>query len=456
MVSFLERSRNVDMLHGTLWDKLLIFSFPLALTTILQQLFNTADVVTLGNFVSAEAMAAVGNNVPIIGLVVNLFVGLSIGTNVVVARYIGMGDPKKANDAVHVSILLAVLVGILVALAGEFFCEEIIELMEVPDNVKQETSSYMRYFFIGIPFISINNFEAALFRAKGDTVSPLLALFWASLVNIAGNLLSVLVLDAGIEGVAVSTTIANGVCSLYLFYLLRKDRNILHVTIGRLFYLDTKKAWAIIAIGLPSSLQFMVFSLSNLVIQSAINSLGSDTMAASVAAFTIEINIYAVVNAFGLALTTFIGQNYGAGNLERCRRVFWVDIRLNMLITVIITLLTVIFARNLLGEFTDSETVIAIGMTRILYVAAPQPIGVIMESLAAAMRGYGYSLPPALASLIVVCGVRLLWVYTEFQQWHTFEALMVIYPVSWILNVLFLTVLYIFQQKSIRQKSGGI
>ena len=218
MGNFLSKYRNMDLLQGSLWDKIIVFSLPLAFTSILQQLFNAADVAVLGNFVGKDAVAAVGNNIPIIGLVVNLFVGISLGANVVVARYIGMKDPNNANDAVHTAFSLAIIIGLVIALVGIPFADTIVSWLGVPDNVKEGASTYLRVYFLGMPFIAMYNFEAALFRSKGDTNTPLIALAYASVFNIIGNLVVVLVFDMQTGGVALTTALSNGFCALYLFY----------------------------------------------------------------------------------------------------------------------------------------------------------------------------------------------------------------------------------------------
>ncbi len=439
----IEKFHNVDMLNGSLWDKIIIFSVPLALTMILQQLFNTADVMILGHFVGDRAMAAVGNNIPVIGLIVSLFVGLSIGSNVVVARYIGMGDEKSANEAVHVSVFISIIIGLLAVILIEPFSAKLTHYMGVPAEVSDQTLTYLRFYLLGMPFISLYNFTASLFRARGDTATPLIALFIASAFNITGNLLCVLASDLGTAGVAASTSLSYAVCAFFLLHKLHRHNGVLKLNLGGIFRYDPRKIRAIVNIGLPAGIQGMVFSLSNLVIQSAINSLGADTMAASVAAFNVEIMLYCFVNSFGLSITTFIGQNYGAGNIARCKRVFYVATGINFLVTLTLTALIVLFARQILGEFSANDTIVEIGLIRILYVALPQPVCVLMEGLASAMRGYGYSFPPALATLVAVCGSRLIWIYTVFPNSQTFETIMAVYPISWFLTIMLLIILYV-------------
>ncbi len=443
MGNFLSKYHNMDLLHGSLWDKIIFFSMPLALTSILQQLFNAADVAVLGNFVGNDAVAAVGNNIPIIGLVVNLFVGISLGANVVVARYIGMKDPNNANDAVHTAFSLAIIIGLVIALLGVPLADSIVSWLGVPDNVKEGASTYLRVYFLGMPFIAMYNFEAALFRSKGDTNTPLIALAYASLFNIAGNLIVVLVFGMQTDGVALTTVLSNGLCAFYLFFKLRKEIGFLHLDYKKILEFRPRKARAIVSIGLPAGIQGMVFSLSNLLIQSAINSLGTDVMAASAAAFTIEINVYCFINAFGLAATTFISQNYGAGNLPRCRQIIHACFWLDFIVTSVFSAFILIFSYELVGFFSDSEAVIALGVIRIFYVVGPELLSVTMEIMSGSMRGFGYSLPPALVTLFGICCVRIIWIFTVFKMHPTYSVLMAVYGISWAVTAGFLYIIYV-------------
>lgn len=451
MASFLAKYKNMDLLEGSLWDKIVVFALPLALTSILQQLFNAADVAVLGRFVGSDAVAAVGNNIPIIGLVVNLFVGISLGANVVVARYIGMKDPDNANDAVHTAFSLALIIGVTIAIVGIPFADTFVSWLGVPDNVKESASTYLQVYFLGMPFIAMYNFEAALFRSKGDTNTPLIALAYASVFNIAGNLVVVLVLDMGIGGVALTTALSNLLCALYLFYKLRQESGFLHLCYHKIAKFKPRKARAIVSIGLPAGIQGMVFSLSNLLIQSAINSLGTDAMAASAAAFTIEINVYCLINAFGLAATTFISQNYGAGNLKRCRQVTHVCFYLDLLISGVFSIFILFFSYELVGFFSDSETVIALGVVRILYVVAPEMLSVAMEIMSGTMRGFGYSLPPALMTLCGICGVRIIWIFSVFNLYPSYATLMAVYGISWLVTTILLYIIYVCFIRKLQQ-----
>lgn len=436
-------SKKINMLEGSLWDKIVVFALPLAFTGMLQQLYNAADVAVLGRFVSDLAVAAVGNNVPVFGLIVSFCMGLALGVNVVVARALGMKDDRKASDAVRTSFVTAIVFGIIALIIGQVFAGSAMDWLDVPDEVRDHALTYLRVYLLGMPFIAIYNFLAAVFRSQGDTQTPLWALLAASLFNIAGNLFAVLVLDWGIAGVALATALANLLSAIILFVKLTRLDGPLKLNVSEMFNLDAASLKSIVRIGIPAGIQGAVYSLSNLVIQSAINSLGPAAMAGSVAAFTIEINVYCFINAFALAATTFVSQNYGARNIKRCARVMWVTMGLNMLLTVLMTAIVLVFCRELLGIFTSSEEVIALGMVRILWVVLPQPLSVVMDTLSGCMRGYGYSMPPAMVTLIVVCSVRLIWVYTVFPLEPTYETLMMVYPLSWVITMAGLIVLYV-------------
>lgn len=446
------KNRQINMLSGSIWEKMILFSLPLAFTGVLQQLYNAADVAVLGRFVSNEAMSAIGNNVPIIGFILSLCMGLALGANVVVARFLGMKDDEGTNRAVHTAFVTALVFGTAMMLLGEALTGPILESMKVPSSVIGHSEIYLRIYLLGMPFIAVYNFLAAVYRSQGDTQTPLWALLAASLFNIAGNLFFVLVVDWGTAGVALATVLANLLSASVLFIRLTRIRGPLHLDTKKLFCVDSAALKAMVRVGWPAGLQGSVFSLSNLIIQSAINSLGPEVMAGSVAAFTIEINVYCFINAFGLAATTYVSQNYGAGNLERCRKATWISMGLNFAVTFVMIGIVLYFGRQLLGFFSESDTVIEIGMLRILWVVLPEPVNVIMETLSDAMRGYGYSLPPAILTLVVICTTRIIWVYTVFAADPSFEKLMAVYPVSWVLTTVGIYWLYRKHQKTLEAK----
>ena len=442
-------NHTIDMLHGPIAGPMFLFALPLALTGILQQLFNTADVLVLGQYVGTNALAAVGNNSPIIGLLVNLFMGVSLGANVVIARFIGAHNLKETTRAVHTSFLLALILGFAVAVAGELMAEPMLRALSVPEEVMEPAALYLRIYLLGMPAIGLYNFESAIYRSRGDTQTPLKALAVASLLNIAGNLAAVLLLDWGIAGVAAATSLANYVSAWMLYHSLCHEHGIIRIEPGAIRMIGPY-AREILRIGLPAGIQGMVFSLSNLVIQAAINSLGAEVMAASAAAFIIEINIYVFLIAFGQSITTFVSQNYGAGNLPRCRQVTRVGMQVGMVVIVLLSGSACLLADHLLVFFNDVASIIEIGRIRVFYIVGFYAVCVFIEGFSGAMRGYGYSLPPALLMLATVCGVRIVWIYTVFAAEPTFRNIMVCYPISWTITAVLLAGIYGFYRKNIK------
>ena len=437
------------MLRGSLWDKIILFALPLALTGVMQQLLNAADVVTLGQFVGKNAMAAVGNNTAMVGLIVSLMMGLSLGANVVIAQNIGANRIDRAQSAVSTSFILATAAGIFFCILAEFLVAPIFYFLEVPESVVGMAEAYLRIFLLGLPAISLYNFQAAIFRSKGDTRTPLIALTFASGVNILLNLLFVLQFDWGIAGVAAATVIANVVSALILFRALLKSEGVIKLNLNAM-HVDKEELFEIVRIGLPAGIQGMVFSLSNLLIQAAINSLGADAMAASAAAFTIEINVFCIVNGFGQAATTFVGQNYGAGNLKRCKRATWVSMGLSAVFMQTLCCFILFFAEEVLSLFNSDPEVIRLGVIRLWYIVLPELVNVIMEGLSGALRGYGISLTPAVITLVCVCGVRVVWVFTAFAKISTYATLMAVYPISWFITTIFLIAAYVYHMKRLK------
>ena len=448
------KTRDINMLSGSLWDKILMFALPLAATSILQQLFNAADMAVIGQFRGPEAMAAVGSNAPIQGLMVNIFVGLSMGANVIVARYIGQGNENRIRDAIHTSILLSIISGIVVAVVGNLAARPMLMLLGVPDEVREMAALYLRIIMTGMPFTMLYNFESAIFRSRGDTKTPLIVLAFSGCLNVALNLFFVLKMGLAVEGIALATVIANGVSAVTLYVIMTRAQEPY-----RLHLKDLKLHWYIlkdvILIGVPAGLQGMVFSISNLVVQSAINSLGPEVMAGSSAAFYLEIFSFFILSSFAQACTSFVSQNYGAGNYARCRRVVRISLVMNVGCTMGLALLLIAFSRPLLSIFTSEPEVIAVGQIRVTTLLLFQGFNCTNEHLSSAMRGLGRSLVPAATSLIGICGTRILWVYTYFQQDPTFQNLLICYPISWIATCMVMTLAYFLVVRKVLPSGGG-
>lgn len=428
------KSHQLDMLHGSIWNKLPRFALPVAATAILEQLFNASDVAVVGNFAgdAAEktaAVAAVGANTAIIGLIVNLFVGIALGTNVVIANAIGRDDKDAVHRAVHTSILVALLGGAAIAVIGELIAGTLLHSLNVPDDVYPLALLYLRIYLLGMPVILLYNFEAAIFRSIGDTKVPLIALACSGVLNVILNLFFVAVLGMTVNGVAIATVISNALSSLILFIrLIRTDKYI--KLEPRSLRIDGQSMKLILKIGLPAGIQSAVFSLSNIVIQSAINSLGKVVMAASSAALNIELLAYYVLNSFSQACTTFVGQNYGARQIDRCRKTLLLSILEDFIASAIAIGIVLLSGRFLLSIFNSDPEVIEIGYTRLIYLFSAYVFSMLYEVLSGYMRGFGISLIPAILTTIGVCGIRIFWINFVFPQNPTFTTIMTVYPIS--------------------------
>ncbi len=441
---------TVNMTEGSIGDKLIQVALPLAATAVLQQMFNAADVAVVGRFAGKEAMAAVGSNTPVIGLMVNLFTGISLGTNVVIARMLGAKDERRVKDAVHTSILLAVLGGILLMLVGQGIARPLLTALSVPEEVLDQAVLYLRIYTCGFPVIFLYNFEAAILRSQGNTRTPLICLTLSGILNVILNLIFVIVFRMDVAGVALATVLSNVVSSSLLFVYLMRDKGVLRVE-PKYLKISPDILREIIRIGLPAGMQGVLFSISNILIQSAINSLGADIMAGSAAAFNVEICAFFLLNAYVQTLTTFIGQNYGARKPQRCLRITRIAFAQAMAFTMGISVVLLIFARPLLGLFNNEPAVIEAGLIRMRAILCFEYLDVLMEMFPGAMRGYGRSLPPAVISLIGVVGTRVLWVHLVFPQVHTFKGLVTVYPVTWIITASALAVAY-FRMKRVDLK----
>ena len=427
-----KRSLAIDMLNGSMWDKILLYALPVAATGILGQLFNASDVAIVGNFASTDrvaAVAAVGANGPVIGLVLNLFIGIALGANVVIANAIGRGDRETVSRAVHTSVVASVLGGFIVMLIGQLLARPVLMMLNVPDDVFPLAMTYMRIYLLGLPVIFLYNFESAIFRSAGDTKTPLIALALSGILNVILNIFFVTVLDMTVDGVAIATVIANLVSSVILGRKLLKSKLSVHIELNEL-RIDWKILWRILKIGLPAGIQSAVFSLSNIIISSAINSLGKVTMAASSAAFNVEIMAYYILNSFGQACTTFVGQNYGAAQIDRCRKTLKLCIIEGIIITGTTMLIMLLTGKYLIGLFNNDPEVIEIGFTRLKIVYTSYIFSLLYEVMSSYMRGYGISLVPAILTMLGVCGIRIAWIYTVFPVSRTFATIMTVYPVS--------------------------
>lgn len=442
MLGFSSRgSYRIDMLNGPLLGKITLFALPLAISTVLQQLFNSADIAVVGRFDSSQALAAVGSNNATINLLIGLFVGLSVGTNVLVAKYIGQREEERVQRAVHTSIVVALISGVFLLFLGQAASRPMLEFMEAPEDVIDLAVRYLRIYFLGVPFIMLYNFGSAILRSKGDSRRPLYCLFLAGVCNVFLNLALVIVFHLGVAGVAIATVVSNIISSSLVMWFLFHEEPLVRVSLRRLrLYAGEMKV--IFSIGAPAGLQGMMFSLSNVAIQAAVNSFGSAAVAGSAAAVNFEFISFLLTDAFCQATTTFISQNFGAGNSERCRRIFWLGFAAAMLLKSSSVALCYTFRSPIISVFTVDPAVLPFAMARLRYVylwsATSVPYGV----AASAMRGLGHSMVPAVLTVVGTCAFRILWLKTFFLRWRSFDALMCVYPVSWVVTSAMMFVAY--------------
>ena len=433
--------RSMDMTEGPLMSKVLFFALPIMLSGILQLVFNAADTIVVGRFAGNEALAAVGSVGSLNNLLISLFIGLSVGVNVVVARYTGARDAKKVSDAVHTSVIVSLVGGLFLAVLGFFAARPLLLLMGSPEDVIDLAVLYVRITFAGMPVQLLYNFCAAVLRAIGDTKRPLYFLTLAGVINVILNLFFVISLHMSVAGVALATIISQAVSALLVVHALMGMDGPTHLSLRRL-RVNGSILREIVRIGLPAGIQSSMVSLSNVVIQSSINSFGAIAIAGNAAAGNVGNFVYQAMNTFQQAITCFAGQNIGArkpmrvlSSLKVCT--FWAA-----LFGAILGVLCNVFATPLLSLYTADPAVIAAGMPKIEVMCGPYLLCGIMDVMTGALRGIGYSVLPMVVSIMGACGLRVLWVMTVFAAMPTMHVLMLSYPVSW--TITFLVMLYFF------------
>ena len=423
-------SHDIDMLHGPLVPKIIAFALPVAASGFLQQLFNAADVAVVGRYAGSDALAAVGANTYLIGLMVNLFVGVSLGANVTIANYFGEGNEEGVRRATHTSIALSLIVGVALALVGQLFARPIHQAVGTPEELMDAAMLYFRIYCLGMPPIMLYNFASAVLRSKGDTRRPLVVLIISGVLNVLLNLLFVIGFKLDVAGVALATMLSNLASSLALVEMLRREQGIYHLSLRNL-RIDRASLGRIVRVGLPAGIQSSVFSISNIVLQTAINSLGQTAMAATTVAANFEYFTYNAILGFSQAGTTFVSQNDGANNQARCRRVTRLTLLLGPVITLAVGLFFYVLRVPFVALFTTDAAVKPLAYERILRATCFQWVNAINEIFSGAMRGYKRSAVPAAISIIGICGTRILWVHTGFVALPTYPHLILAYPLSW-------------------------
>lgn len=427
-----KKSGGMDMTTGPLWGKVLLFTLPLACTGILQQLFNAADVAVVGQFtgsMGAHCMAAVGACASLISLTVNLFIGISLGSNVVIANAVGSGRQEHVQKAIVTSIWIALTGGILLMFVGETLAGALLEMMSVPDEVFPLADLYLSIYMLGMPVILLYNFEAAVFRGIGQPQIPLMALTAAGIINVLLNLLFVIGFGMTVDGVATATVASNVVSSLLLFVILLKQKRITwHMLFHGAFHKEI--VGRILRIGVPAGIQSSVFSVANVVIQSGVNSLGTIVMAAGSASLNIEFVVYNLVNSFGQACTTFTGQNFGAGKIRRCRQVLKTCLLEGMLVTCVASGTVILLGKPLLAIFNPTPEVINNGYLRLVTLMCSYFFSIQYEVVSGYLRGFGISVLPAILTTLGVCVLRVFWILFIFPASPTYPTILAVFPLS--------------------------
>ena len=428
------RQPTSDITKGVIWKQLLAFFFPLWFGTFFQQLYNTVDTLVVGRFVGKVALAAVGSTTSLINLLIALFVGLSVGSNVVVARNLGGQRHDMVSKAVHTSVLMALLSGAVLAVFGFIMAHQLLVWMGSPSDVIDLSTIYLRIYFLGMPATMAYNFGAAILRAQGDTRRPLYFLMIAGVINVVLNLISVILMNMGVAGVALATTISQYVSAGLVLRCLTKEDGPLRLNLKEL-KIDRHIFAQILEIGLPAGFQGIVFSLSNVLIQSSINSFGSTVVAGSAASANIENFVYQAMNAFYQTNLTFTGQNYGAGECRRVDKTLIYCQTFVIITGVVLGNLAYLLGHPLVSIYAPGEEdVIQQGIIRLGYIARTYALCGIMDTMVGSLRGLGYSIVPMIVSLIGACGLRIVWIFTIFQVDRTPENLYISYPISWIVT----------------------
>lgn len=423
---------EIDMCSGAILPKLLRLTLPLMLSSVLQLLFNAADIIVVGNFGSENSVAAVGSTTSLVNLITNLFLGLSTGANVMTSRYMGANDNERVNKTIHTSILLSVISGAILTVVGVIFADKMLIMMNTPPEVLELSTVYLRIYFGGMIAMMIYNFGSSILRSKGDTKRPLYYLAFSGVINVVLNLIFVILLKMDVAGVALATVLSQCVSAFLVIRCLVKESDAFHFDLKKL-RLDRVITLKILGIGLPAGFQGVVFSLSNVVIQSSINSFGSIVMSGSAAAASIEGFVWVSMNSFSQGALTFVSQNIGAAKYSRINRIAVIACACAAVTGLVLGNLAYLFGGPLLSIYDPRPEIITPGLTRMSLVCVFYFTCGLMDCIVGAIRGMGYAVAPTIVSLLGACGLRILWIFTIFTipEYHTEFMLFLSYPLSW-------------------------
>lgn len=444
----MSKKYELDMLNGPVLPKLLRLALPLMLSSVLQLLFNAADIIVVGNFASENSLAAVGSTTSLVNLMTNLFLGLSTGANVLTSRYMGADNGESVSKTVHTSIFLSIASGLLLTVVGMVFAGDLLALMQNPPEVLGLATVYLRIYFAGMIAMMIYNFGSSILRSKGDTKRPLYFLMLSGVINVILNLIFVILLKMDVAGVALATVISQCVSAALILRCLINETDYFQFHFKYLKP-DAKIAGKILRIGIPAGFQGVVFSLSNVVIQSSVNSFGPIVMAGSAAAASIEGFIWVSMNSFSQCCLTFTSQNVGAKRYSRINRIAFVACACGAVTGIVLGNLAYLFGRPLLRIYDPRPEVIEAGMIRMLMVCCFYCTCGLMDCIVGSIRGMGYAVTPTVVSLLGACGLRIIWIFTVFRipAYHTVPMLFVSYPISWVITFLAHLVCFAFMRK---------
>lgn len=443
-----DKKYEIDMCNGTLLDKLISFAFPLMLSGILQLMFNAVDIIVVGNFSGSQALAAVGSTTSLINLFINLFIGISLGANVLAARYYAAGKDKEMSETVHSAMALALISGVVMLFVGLIFARGALELMDTPGDVIDQSTLYMRIYFMGMPFFMMYNYGAAILRAVGDTKRPLLFLVIAGIVNAGLNMFLVIVFHLGVAGVAISTVISQMISCVLVIICLYRTQSSYQLRFSKL-----KLRWEYIKqickVGIPAGVQSMVINFSNVLLQSSVNSFGSIAMAGYTAANNIFGFLFASINSVTQACMSFTSQNYSVGKYKRMTKVLFECIGLSMAVSLTLGCSAYFFGNKILWIYTDNAAVVKAGMEVLTYSTVTYFLCGIMDLFPGALRGMGYSTVPMILSVVGTVGTRLVWIYGVFPKHRSLDVLFISYPASWFITIVFQVICYIIVRKKL-------
>lgn len=449
------KNYTIDMCEGSIFNKLLLFALPLIASSVLQLFFNAADVIVVGKFAGDHALAAVGSNGSIINLLINVFMGLSVGANVLVARFFAAKQEQELRKTVHTAMTVSILCGIFVAIMGALAARQILKLMQSPPEVIELSVLYLRIYFMGMPATMAYNFGAAILRGVGDTKRPLYYLTFAGVINVILNLIFVVVFHMSVAGVALATIISQYISAILVIRCLMNEESDIRLE-KQYLRIDKEILFKILQIGLPAGIQSSLFSLSNVVIQSSVNSFGATVVAGNSAAQNIEGFVYVAMNAFSQAVVAFVSQNLGAGKFERINRVVITAQICVLGVGIVLGNAAYLLGDPLLHLYSDSDVVITAGLKRLSIISATYALCGMMDSMVGALRGLGYSVMPMLVSLLGACAFRMAWIFVFFQidRFHTIDTVYYAYPISWTLTLSVHIICFLVVRRKMKKQWG--